>query len=529
MNLQFGDSFKGVFEKYGITKKDVYSCYTRSDKFEALDNGITLFLKSLQNEENIKNVLLIATQKQNEEDLLAFAYWIPKDIFTKENSCLDVLEVFTNRFGFKIKVGSKEGYFVKRSNKMIYGKIENPNDLIEVLVPQQVPCEYFVFTSENMLGTINNITTYYSFAINTSKYIFWLESVPFVQLEIKSGWYDYVKNIVNYVEPSGKTHIQVIKQKFTDKLEPDQTNNKTKIEVPINYENQFRYIVDSINQLKNKEKILLKISFSSPKCLFCNSPQTSKEHIFSKWLRPHLPETILEGTQFMRLGDEPFKDMMDSSLTPGKKESSKGYTTDLVCTNCNNTWMSKLENQVKQILVKNNKLIDNIPADISKSEANILSQWLILKALLLSNKVASNIHELPQKIFSDLKDGNLDNGFIVEFSKAENNKLDFAIIKGSLNDKLFILRKIPLNIAKEMANNLFICCIHLGNMMFRVSYLDNKIPLKRISTLYNTFTLFPFNGKIDHKEFSNSNEFLKNLANKDLEIHLFSHGLLLSD
>ncbi len=94
MTLQFGDSFKGVFEKYGITKKDVLSCYTHPDKFEMLDNGITLFLKSLNNKENTRNVLLIATQKQKGEDLLAFAYWIPKDIITKENLCLDVLVLY---------------------------------------------------------------------------------------------------------------------------------------------------------------------------------------------------------------------------------------------------------------------------------------------------------------------------------------------------------------------------------------------------------------------------------------------------
>ena len=336
-------------------------------------------------------------------------------------------------------------------------------------------------------------------------------------------------NIVDYVEPSGKTQIKTIKQKFTDKLEPDKANSKTKIQVPSNYENQFRYIIDSINKLKNQEKILLKISFSSPRCLFCNSPQTSKEHIFPKWLRPYLPETNLEGTQFMRLGDESFKNMMDSSLTAGKQESSKGYTTNLVCTNCNNTWMSKLENQVKQILLKNNKLIESIPTEISKLDASILSQWLILKALLLSNKVASNIHELPGKIFSDLKDGNLDKGFIVEFSKAENYKLDFTIIKGSQNDKLFTLKKLPLNIAKEMANNLFICCIHLGNLMFRVSYLDNKIPLKRVATLFNTFTIFPLDGQIAHQEFRNSNELMQTLIDSNFEIYLFSYGLLLSD
>jgi hypothetical protein len=211
MTIQFGDSFKGIFEKYGITRKDVFATYTYPDKVDTLNNDITLFLKSLHDEEKTKDVLLIATQKQKGKNLLAFAYWIPKDIITSKNSCLDVLEVFTNRFGFKIKVGPEEGFFIKQSKRMSYGKIENPNDLIEVLVPQQVPCEYFVFTSENMLGTINNITIYYSFAINTSKYIFWLESIPFVELEIKAGWYGFVKNIVDYVEPSGKTQIKTIK------------------------------------------------------------------------------------------------------------------------------------------------------------------------------------------------------------------------------------------------------------------------------------------------------------------------------
>ena len=150
MALEFGDSFTGIFEKYGITKNDVIACYTLPNKVENLANGIILFIKSLHNEEYTKNILLIATQKQEGNDLLAFAYWIPNDIVTKSNSCLDVLELFTNRFGFKIKVGSQEGFFVKQSNKMLYGIIENPNDLIEVLAPPQVPCEYFVFTSENI-------------------------------------------------------------------------------------------------------------------------------------------------------------------------------------------------------------------------------------------------------------------------------------------------------------------------------------------------------------------------------------------
>jgi hypothetical protein len=66
-------------------------------------------------------------------------------------------------------------------------------------------------------------------------------------------------------------------------------------------------------------------------------------------------------------------------------------------------------------------------------------------------------------------------------------------------------------------------------LMFRVSYLDTKIPLNRVATLYNTFTLFPLDRQITHKEFINSNELLKTLVDSNLEIHLFSYGLLLSD
>jgi hypothetical protein len=48
---------------------------------------------------------------------------------------------------------------------------------------------------------------------------------------------------------------------------------------------------------------------------------------------------------------------MDSATILGKKESSHGYTTKLVCSNCNNTWMSELEQKAKNILVKEYNLI----------------------------------------------------------------------------------------------------------------------------------------------------------------------------
>jgi len=75
----------------------------------------------------------------------------------------------------------------------------------------------------------------------------------------------------------------------------------------------------------------------------------------------------------------------------------------LVCKTCNNTWMSQLENDAKSILVRNNKLIDVIPDNISGTYAEKLSLWLIVKALLLANRTFLNMHRIEQKVIENLR------------------------------------------------------------------------------------------------------------------------------
>jgi len=527
MQLFLGDSFE-VFREYKISADEVIQTHSNPDRFESLLNNVRLHLKSFTNPDDKRVLLLLGTKVNNDKEILAFAYWIPSEYNQLKGNLIDILEIFTNQFGIKVKIGGKEGYLIRSSERLISGKIENPNSLITILAPDQLPCQYFLFTSESLVGILNRVTIYYAFAINTGKYAFWINSIPTVKMEVKSGWYDFVKNnFLENIQPNGQTKITVHKQKTTDRLELDTTNNMTFIEIPLIYENQFKHILNRINNLKNDEKILFSISFESTKCLFCQSDNISKEHIFPIWIRPFLQETTFDGTLFTNFGNESLERIMESATTKGKKESSHGYTAKLACINCNNTWMSKLENEAKDILVSKNQLVDSVPADISLGDAQTLSLWLITRALLLANKIYSNVHLIKKHIFEDLKIGKINEGFLVETTTADNPKFDFIIGKGLLDDKMIKVKKISIERGKEMVANFLSCSIQLNHLLFRVSYLEPDIPLSRETTLKQTLKLFPFEKRTRHREIDNGDELWKKTIDDNLELDLFSLGLIL--
>jgi hypothetical protein len=245
------------------------------------------------------------------------------------------------------------------------------------------------------------------------------------------------------------------------------------------------------------------------------------------WLRPFVDETTLEGTQFSKFGDESLESVMNSSTTLGKKESSHGFTAKLVCTECNNTWMSKLENEVKSILIKDNKLLDSIPNNISKNDSDILSCWLIVKALLFSNKIFSNIHMFKKSVFENIKNRNIDSGFLIEMTSAFKPKFDFFVGKGLLHDNLIRLKKIQMEHGKEMVANFFTCSIQLNHLLFRISYLEPDVPFKREVTLKKTMTLFPFGNQTINNENKEEDKIWEKVVSDDLELYLFGMGLML--
>ena len=98
MAIVLGDSFK-EFEDYGITQYHIEVAYSSPIKFEDLVDGTRLYLKSFENQDEKRNLLLIGTQNIQGKDLLAFSFWIPSFYENSKTRLIDLLDVFVNQFG----------------------------------------------------------------------------------------------------------------------------------------------------------------------------------------------------------------------------------------------------------------------------------------------------------------------------------------------------------------------------------------------------------------------------------------------
>jgi len=107
----------------------------------------------------------------NDEILFAFAYWIPKKLIINEIALIDILEIFVDEFGCRIKISDKEGFFIRKAQKLIQHKLESLDEVIEILGSIHIPCEIYLFSKENFGYNLNWIDCFYSFAINNNKYL----------------------------------------------------------------------------------------------------------------------------------------------------------------------------------------------------------------------------------------------------------------------------------------------------------------------------------------------------------------------
>lgn len=73
----------------------------------------------------------------------------------------------------------------------------------------------------------------------------------------------------------------------------------------------------------------------SPTCLFCENPAGSREHFWPAWIH-------------RRKDFGPLKVAVENS--PPEIATDPELTIDTVCANCNNRWMSALENKNKPVI-----------------------------------------------------------------------------------------------------------------------------------------------------------------------------------
>ena len=531
--LLLKDNFHQIFkEKLKVDENTVLDTYDNSDKKEALENNIFLFLKKFDN--NHLTHLLLATQVVNDEMNFAFAYWIPDNLINPEVTLLGLLEVFANKFGCKVKIAETEGYFIRKTRKLIQGKLESPNQVLEILGSVHIPCESYLFYKENIGYNLNWIDCFYCFAINNNKYLTWLYKIDMVTIKIKSEWYEYLSEIRDVLDPFGKTGLTILSGKKEEGMvshKEKKNDNKSDIDLVIHktYINQFSRINALVSELNNNEKIVVIPRFENDKCIFCNSIDTSKEHIFAAWMKNYFEEKIFRSTLHTKLPEENLLNSLQSGLTKGA-ESSYGYTSHHVCINCNNTWLSQLEETVKNILVvKDEQLKTKIyQLDLNHKSANQLARWIIIKAILLSIK-AKLTPSLPQNCLQMLKKGDIANGFLVEIAECESTDLNFIVNKGvSAMGIPLKLKRMDKTAANEIALDFFMVTIQIGHFLFRISYFDESRGLKRVSWIKRTTPLFPYNYNLKYSEIKQEED-KWNQIEDSIKLHIFNLGLMLTD
>lgn len=121
----------------------------------------------------------------------------------------------------------------------------------------------------------------------------------------------------------------------------------------------------------------LKKKISIDKCIYCGSAgKLTKEHIFGKWMKAHLKDQNYTKHMQARLMDENVGVLGRGSLA--KSNNISDDSLRIVCSSCNNGWMSTIQNKAKNIIpnLMRHKWILNTPDDVLS-----VAQWCTMVAI----------------------------------------------------------------------------------------------------------------------------------------------------
>lgn len=244
-------------------------------------------------------------------------------------------------------------------------------------------------------------------------------------------------------------------------------------------------------------------------CIFCNSKDTSREHIYPKWLfNTFTPEeqffSPLISEQLIQLFPEYEKYYDRKTQSLNRRINYADFVTKRVCINCNSGWMSKLETSVMQCLEFDN---DEQVFQLSSVQASKVALWAILKIILISLTV-SNDFNWSQSTLEALMKQIVPEGFIVEIAKLNSQILDFRIG----NQTITIPKYLTKDELEYAADCFFIGSLQVRNIGFRVSHLRTNLPAYRAQLVQKLYISFPFdssmlffpNTKIKGKELGGS-------------------------
>lgn len=195
-------------------------------------------------------------------------------------------------------------------------------------------------------------------------------------------------------------------------------------------------------------------------CLFCNEPLTldnkSKEHIIPQWLLDFLEirETKIQPTHLSSKGE----------MTSMRNQTLEGLIAGHVCKDCNNGWMSSLEQQAMPIL-KPLIMGERGVAELNQTERDIIGRWTAKTAYCLNS--ASNYHKnVPADHFK----------FIKENEKSLPSKVS-SYGQQNQGERKFYWLQFPVWLLHGKAENLEIIGEELKTTSYKISFQFGKLML----------------------------------------------------
>lgn len=163
--------------------------------------------------------------------------------------------------------------------------------------------------------------------------------------------------------------------------------------------------------------------------------ESSKEHIWGKWLQSIYPrsEIASDATHFEDRNNKDGTLVVSDGFFAGKTHPYF-RTSKVVCNNCNNTWMSSIEKQMKSVFVK---IFQNGKQLLSQEEHEIIRNWCFLKFCVQDFSVE---HPLPKEVI----DWGMEQKLTEVADRARNTRNNFFYLnkKPPSDYKIFVGRTL---------------------------------------------------------------------------------------
>lgn len=231
------------------------------------------------------------------------------------------------------------------------------------------------------------------------------------------------------------------------------------------------------------------------RCIFCSSSPLTREHIYPQWSFGlfGVPETSFNPSTLailLRMDGYGNEEMEHTQKISSNRETRyQDFTIKAVCKQCNEGWMSEIEQSVKRIF---EKLLGGATIQaIGAEDAYQLSLWAIYKSILLA-KTLQVKYEFDNTLLAILSQKIIPEGFIVEFVDLPDKHFNFSIstIEGLSPS---VISRDEMNMAED---NSFLSVLHFGNYGFRVTFLRSSISVQRYQMIDQLLLLYPYHGKM---------------------------------